>query len=65
MLEQAARDAQERGELADAVDPAQLAFELESVMVTANWYVHLFGDRTHLDRARAAVNRLLTSPGTR
>lgn len=36
MLERAAIDAQRLGELSPNVDPAQLAFELESVMVTAN-----------------------------
>ncbi len=62
MLERMARDAQQQGQLPPGVDPAQLAYELESVMLTANWYVHLFDDRTHLDRARAAVSRLLDQP---
>src|SRR5690242_11967062 len=58
-LERAASDARRLGELRADVDPAQLAFELESVMVTANWYFHLFGDRTQLVRARTGVGRLL------
>jgi AcrR family transcriptional regulator len=64
MLERTARDAQRLGELTPRVDPAQLAYELESVMVTANWYFHLFADRTQLDRARRAVNRLLDQGGS-
>lgn len=59
MLERTARDAQRLGELSQNADPAQLAFELESVMVTANWYFHLFGDRGQLERARMGVQRLL------
>lgn len=58
-LEQTARDAQHLGELRPDLDPAQLAFELESVMVTANWYFHLFGDHGQIERARAGVRRLL------
>ena len=58
-LERAARDAQRLRELSPEVDPAQLAFELESVMVTANWYFHLFGDRGHIVRARNGVQSLL------
>lgn len=59
MLERMAREAQEQGELPPEVDVAQLAYELESVMLTANWYFHLFDDRTQLDRARASVRRML------
>jgi AcrR family transcriptional regulator len=59
MLERMAQDAKRLGQLSPQVDAAQLAYELESVMVTANWYVHLFEDRTQLERARKAVKRLL------
>jgi AcrR family transcriptional regulator len=58
-LERSARDAQRLRELRSDLDPAQLAFELESVMVTANWYFHLLEDRGQLARARAGVQRLL------
>ncbi len=58
-LERTVREAQNLGELRPEIDVAQLAFELEGVMVTGNWYFHLFGDRRQLRRARAAVQRLL------
>jgi AcrR family transcriptional regulator len=58
-LERSARDAQSLGELSPNVDAAQLAYELESVMLTANWYFHLFGDRGQIERARRGVRRLL------
>jgi hypothetical protein len=57
MLERTARDAQRLGELNSRVDPAQLAYELESVMVTANWYFHLFGDRRPFETPREKVAR--------
>ena len=58
-LERTVREAQRLGELSADVDPTQLAFELESVLVTANWYFHLFGDRRQLGRARTGIRRLL------
>lgn len=58
-LERSVGEAQRLGELRNDVDPAQLAFELESVLVTANWYFHLFGDRGQLGRARTGLQRLL------
>jgi AcrR family transcriptional regulator len=64
MLERMAQDAKRLGQLSPQVDAAQLAYELESVMVTANWYVHLFEDRTQLERARKAVKRLLDQDAT-
>jgi hypothetical protein len=58
-LERAARTAGADGELRADCDPSQLAFELEAALLAANWYVHLFGDATFLDRARRAVRTRL------
>lgn len=55
-LERAAADAREQGELADACDPEQLAFELEGALLSANWYFHLHSDTNYLHRARRAVD---------
>jgi AcrR family transcriptional regulator len=63
-LQQAARHAQERGELGTGSDPQQLAFELEAALLSANWYFHLFSDATYLDRARRAVQARLAGEAT-
>ncbi len=63
-LERAARQALEREELHAGTDPRQLAFELEAVLLSANWYFHLFNDATYLDRARRAVRARLASEAT-
>jgi AcrR family transcriptional regulator len=63
-LQQAARHAQERGELRTGSDPRQLAFELEAALLSANWYFHLFSDATYLDRARRAVQARLAGEAT-
>jgi AcrR family transcriptional regulator len=41
-------------------DPAQLVFEIYSIAQGANSAFQLFEDRDAFDRARAAINRLLT-----
>lgn len=48
-------EAQERGEIAAAADPKQIAFEIDSVMLGANAAFLLFGDSEALERARRAV----------
>jgi AcrR family transcriptional regulator len=63
-LEQAARDAQAGRQLPAGSDPAQLAFELEGALLTANWYFHLYADPGFLDRARRAVQGRLASEAT-
>jgi AcrR family transcriptional regulator len=45
--------------IAGANDPAQLAFELQAVIQSANSRFQLFGDRTVFRRARMALERLL------
>lgn len=55
LLERLAREAQETGELAAEVDPAQLAFELHSLVVGANNALILSGDSNVLEQAKRAV----------
>lgn len=64
-LERTAQDAQAKGELPAGSDPRQLAFELESALLTANWYFHLYTDAAYLSRARRAVRARLASEATR
>jgi len=52
-------DAQATGDIATGEDPAQLAFELTSLLALANSSHVLFGDRTAFDRARAGVAQRL------
>ena len=59
LLERLARKAMEVGELESGVDPTQLAFELNAILVSASTTFILQGDASVFDRARAAVNRLV------
>jgi len=52
-------EAQGQGELAAAVDPRQLAFELEAVMDAATWSIADDNKERELKHARDAVHRLL------
>ena len=63
-LERTAWEAQAKGELPAGSDPRQLAFELESALLTANWYFHLYTDADYLSRARRAVRARLASEAT-
>ena len=64
LLERLAREAQELGEVPTDVDPPQLAFELEAVLVAANSMFILFGDTGVFERARVAIrHRLGAAPG--
>ena len=45
--------------IAGASDPAQLAFELQALIQSANSSFQLFGDRTAFRRARKGIDRLL------
>lgn len=56
-LQRAATDAIRVKELKRGIDVEQLAFDLESALLSANWYVHLFADTDYLDRARHSVRR--------
>jgi AcrR family transcriptional regulator len=55
LIEQIARDAQARGELAPDADLPQLAFDLTAAVEHANYYSVLFGDAAVVDRARFAI----------
>jgi AcrR family transcriptional regulator len=54
-LEKAIRMAQDERHIDPKVDPAQLAFELNSLFFGANFSVHLLGDTRALERAAKAV----------
>ena len=60
-LETAIRMAQEEGHLDPAVDPAQLAFELNALFFGANFSFYLRGDRKALERADIAIHARLES----
>ena len=55
------RDAQRRGELDEAADLSQLAFELDSFLLGANSAFVLLGDERALARSRQAVRDRLDS----
>jgi AcrR family transcriptional regulator len=59
LLERLASKAMGVGELAPGVDPSQLAFELDAILVSASMTFTLQGDGSVFDRARAAVRRLV------
>lgn len=63
-LERCALKAVERRELQPQVDAAQLAFELEGVLLSANWYSRLFVDTTYIVRARVGVHTRLMREAT-
>ena len=50
-------------ELSDRADPAQLAFEIDALMLGANAAYVLFGDPAAIDRARAGIDRVLEAAG--
>ena len=61
LLRSLAVKAVEGGELDRRVDPAQLAFELDAVLVSASTTFVLQGDATVFERARKAVSRSTSS----
>ena len=63
-LERSAAHGRQLGELTEACEPEQLAFELESVLLSANWYSHLHAESIYLDRARSAVRSRLEADAT-
>ena len=60
-LERLIREAQAAGPLDPAEDPAQLAFELDSYLLMGNTGFVLHDDPAHLERARTAIERRLSS----
>ena len=65
-LEAAIEDAQDAGELPRELDSRQLAFEINSIGLGANWSFQLYRDEEAFDRARQAIRERLSatkSPG--
>jgi AcrR family transcriptional regulator len=54
-----AREAQRRGELDEARDPNQLAFEIDALLLGANAWFTMTGDAAVLQRARLGIETLL------
>ena len=63
LLERLARRAMELGELETGVDPGQLAFELNAILVSASTTFTLQGDPAVFERARVAVRRRVPAAG--
>lgn len=63
-LEDEVHEAQSLSQLNAKIDPAQLAFELHSFGLEANWASQLQGDKRAFDRARQAIQRGLESAAT-
>jgi AcrR family transcriptional regulator len=56
-LEAAIQDAQDAGELPAVIDSEQLAFEINSIGMGANWAFQLYRDEAAFDRARHAIRQ--------
>jgi AcrR family transcriptional regulator len=59
LLERLAREAAQLGQLEPGADPAQLAFELQALLVAANTSFILQGDAGVFERARTAIRERL------
>jgi AcrR family transcriptional regulator len=59
-IEAAVREAQAAGELDSAEDPAQVAFELEAVLLLANMQFVVLGGSEPIERARRMIDRRLS-----
>ena len=64
-LRRAGASAVDAGELGPHTDPEQLAFELEAALLAANWYFHLFDDRSYMARAADAIRLRLSADATK
>lgn len=58
------REGQQRGEIAQDLDPRQLAFELHACLELTNYHFVLFHSAEVLDRGRTAVARILERDGS-
>jgi AcrR family transcriptional regulator len=61
-LEATIQDAQDAGELPSDLDPEQLAFEIHSLGMGANWGFQLYGDEAAFARARTAIRERIAAP---
>jgi len=64
LLEDEVRKAKAGNELTANADPVQLAFEINSQMMGANWAYQLLGNRKAFARAKRAIMERLSSFGT-
>ena len=60
-LEAAIEDAQDAGELPRNIDSEQLAFEINSIGLGANWSFQLYRDEAAFERARQAIHERLST----
>ena len=60
-IEKAVHMAQEEGHIDPAIEPAQLAFEINALFFGANFSYQLRGDKKALDRAMTAIETRLES----
>lgn len=63
-LQRAATEAIQANELRQDIDAQDIAFDLEAVLLSANWYTHLLADTSYLDRARRSVRRRVEADTT-
>jgi AcrR family transcriptional regulator len=61
-LETAIQDAQDAGELPTDLDSEQLAFEINSIGMGANWAFQLYRDDAAFERAREAIRERVAEP---
>jgi AcrR family transcriptional regulator len=61
-LEAAIHDAQDAGELPAVIDSEQLAFEINSIGMGANWAYQLYRDEAAFGRAREAIRQRISGP---
>jgi AcrR family transcriptional regulator len=59
-LEAAIQDAQDAGELPAIIDSEQLAFEINSIGMGANWAFQLYRDEASFERAREAIRQRIS-----
>lgn len=64
LLEQAAREARDRGELDSDTDVAQLVFELDAALELANYLFMLERDAEYLGRARRSIDSAIAGRAT-
>jgi AcrR family transcriptional regulator len=63
VLEASIQDAQDAGELPAVVDSEQLAFEINSIGMGANWAFQLHHDQEAFERARQAIRQRVSDAG--
>ena len=65
VLRNTVKEAQEAGQLESDLDPAQLAFEFNSLELGANWAYQLYRDKQSFVRARQAILERLRRHATK